>query len=852
MPVTIQPATLRYKANGEYQLADSIKGDKGAKGDPGLTPQLSVGEVATGDAGSDASVTITGTAAAPVLNMSIPKGDKGDIGATPHISVGTIQTGEPGTNVTVSFTGTPEAPILNMSVPRGYNGPAGNADLIASEYYELVFPVSKGSHCLHDGKYYEANIDINSSEGWTPGHWTEIPNVGKELADVRYQAEISANDTMNTFHNVRKITSVEAYGNAEAFGTVHLANGKNYMPDLPDITDSGSGLSVTFNGHYITVTGTESETKGYRTGTFDYDLPAGSYTIVMFADGTYTNASNCYVQFYGKRSDGTTDTLRSMYFNGATYYTWSFTASYDYVKMSVVFQGRAEFSVTDTLKLWFGIYPSGTVVTDSGISLQDGETATIPVDPANYANGVDTMQHGSTVLYHPTVKEYVDSHKIDINKELTYTTPEAFGARGDNIRDDTAALNLCVAYSLSKNIPIRGFGTYKTTQPISIIGNNFDIYIKHIRYTGNDYAVYYQGQQSKLQFGVIESSGDGMYLTGETQNMHYNTFIIGVIDAAKNGIHIHANKSIYSNRVVFDYIAGGAAYSCIYMTRDPNTQTGYSSEWHFEGGYVTRALWGIRGYIGETDVIDVYSENLGSDGNGGAIWCDMGTIPKIRYVRTGEIQNHNTVLKISGVFSKKQSPGSTGVIGMTLNAIDITELTLPSASDLVSDNAQAPTNFIIHKTGAQWVNLTNSLILWGNRFQFPQSKYIVKNISDDLDMTDQYYQDVIPQKFVIDSSDVRIDLHPTYASNCLGEFIVEQKNGYKADVYDCCGHLIFDGSDYENGIYKLKAYVVDSGLTTTASILRYDMSNQLWKIDRVSSVSSTSNFMSMINDHYGP
>lgn len=50
------------------------KGDKGDKGDIGATPQLTAGNVQTLDAGSDASVSISGSVEAPVLRFGIPRG----------------------------------------------------------------------------------------------------------------------------------------------------------------------------------------------------------------------------------------------------------------------------------------------------------------------------------------------------------------------------------------------------------------------------------------------------------------------------------------------------------------------------------------------------------------------------------------------------------------------------------------------------------------------------------------------------------------------------------------------------------------------------------------------------------
>ena len=49
------------------------------KGPIGATPELSIGTVTTLDAGEDATVTITGTDEAPVLNFGIPKGETGEI-----------------------------------------------------------------------------------------------------------------------------------------------------------------------------------------------------------------------------------------------------------------------------------------------------------------------------------------------------------------------------------------------------------------------------------------------------------------------------------------------------------------------------------------------------------------------------------------------------------------------------------------------------------------------------------------------------------------------------------------------------------------------------------------------------
>lgn len=58
------------------------KGEDGAKGDTGATPQFAIGEVTTLDSGSNATASITGTTENPLLNLGIPKGDTGTGGSS--------------------------------------------------------------------------------------------------------------------------------------------------------------------------------------------------------------------------------------------------------------------------------------------------------------------------------------------------------------------------------------------------------------------------------------------------------------------------------------------------------------------------------------------------------------------------------------------------------------------------------------------------------------------------------------------------------------------------------------------------------------------------------------------------
>lgn len=124
---------------GAVSLAFGIpEGQQGETGPIGATPDISIGTVTTGAAGSSASANITGTPENPVLNLTIPRGDKGetgetgekgDTGATPDISVGTVSTLPLGSDATASMTGTPENPVLNIGIPVGLDDVATEATL---------------------------------------------------------------------------------------------------------------------------------------------------------------------------------------------------------------------------------------------------------------------------------------------------------------------------------------------------------------------------------------------------------------------------------------------------------------------------------------------------------------------------------------------------------------------------------------------------------------------------------------------------------------------------------------------------------------------------------------------------
>ena len=57
-----------------------------------------------------------------------PQGQQGEPGAAATVTVGTVTTGEPGTDAIVTNSGTENAAVLNFTIPRGENGAGGTVE----------------------------------------------------------------------------------------------------------------------------------------------------------------------------------------------------------------------------------------------------------------------------------------------------------------------------------------------------------------------------------------------------------------------------------------------------------------------------------------------------------------------------------------------------------------------------------------------------------------------------------------------------------------------------------------------------------------------------------------------------
>ncbi len=151
------------------QGATGPQGEIGPTGPTGTSSTITIGTTTTGEPGTEATITNTGTQEAAIFNFTIPQGPtgptgpqgiqgipgiqgpqgiqgatgpQGEIGPTgptgtsSTITIGTTTTGEPGTEATVTNTGTPEAAIFNFTIPQGPTGPTNIPNF--ANYYALM------------------------------------------------------------------------------------------------------------------------------------------------------------------------------------------------------------------------------------------------------------------------------------------------------------------------------------------------------------------------------------------------------------------------------------------------------------------------------------------------------------------------------------------------------------------------------------------------------------------------------------------------------------------------------------------------------------------------------------------
>ena len=166
------PTAELTEVGGHYNIALGLP--KGDKGDPGATPQITV-QVKTGEPGTAASVKQTGTAEAPVIELTIPRGDTGNIGSltingkTPD-SAGKVELTAAdvgalsGTDATLTQAGeAADAKKVGEELNRLKDEKANKS--IVSDAWQSGKTYAVGTYCIYDDRLYKASVQTSAEPG---------------------------------------------------------------------------------------------------------------------------------------------------------------------------------------------------------------------------------------------------------------------------------------------------------------------------------------------------------------------------------------------------------------------------------------------------------------------------------------------------------------------------------------------------------------------------------------------------------------------------------------------------------------------------------------------------------------
>lgn len=184
---------------------------------------------------------------------------KGDTGITPNLQVGTVTTGNPGTSAEVTITGTPEEPVLNFKIPKGEPGTGGGGGANIDDTTPSTSTTYSSSKieseltALNDAN--AALIEVSKTEPNTEN--TELwihPNADEVQLP---QIDDSMESEQDTWSSKKIAAEVSNKANEKDLAVVAKSGSYNDLTNKPTIPTVPSTLP---NPNALTFTGAVNET----------------------------------------------------------------------------------------------------------------------------------------------------------------------------------------------------------------------------------------------------------------------------------------------------------------------------------------------------------------------------------------------------------------------------------------------------------------------------------------------------------------------------------------------------------------------------------------------------------------
>lgn len=670
--------------------------------------------------------------------------------------------------------------------------------------------------------------------------------------------------------------SITVFSDGRYANNPHIFLGKNYFPatEYMDGAYDRYGMSLQTDKHNITISGTATTGTGYilvneeRENDWDIsDLFAVGevFRIYLFGQVSEYDSPFVKVQIFDENKSRLTF-VQTRIAAGSDYArsgTLTIPEGARYARFDVAFSKDTTYDNT-----FFPVLVRDDTVVISDQTFTDGA---VNVTTENETVELCTAPYESVVGYQLALKDYIDakSSTVDfdmdeIEKTMSFVSPEMFGAYADGLHDDTAAVQACIDFAIENNKKVIGGGSYITSAPILITDDYFAVDLYEILYSGTDAAVIVNGSFNTFRFNRIRASNGSGFRVKSDIVSSFNNFYVGWVASAGNCIeYIGTQKSIVGNSLTFGYLNAGKEFNCIYHTLETSLPDGGGSNCHnnnnFTGGRLAGGKWGVYGAKGTDSYITCQFEDVAN-----ALLMDgIGTCRIIspRYAEVAFSAFDGTQLAKPArkgygvVFGIKSPYEKFPYASSKTTAVELS----PSGGQLMPlniDLSEAPLEFyhdedtpeLLGKEypGATLVRcklmsrnsnlIANEFLTFGRHIliqkpAFSWTKHVAASDAGyagdyrETDKDDEFY---IYDRFIIDESGCDYKLPPSYDLIAFDKFIVEQPEGTSCTFRDWRGTIIFNGAEYGAGAYEVKAGFKDVDYDY------YDNRNQVWTIRRIS------------------
>lgn len=307
-------ATASY-ADGVLTLGIP-RGDKGETGN-GIQSVAKTGTSGTNPVVDTYTITYTN---GQTTTFQITNGIKGDTGATPELTIGTVTTGEVGSDAAATITGTPEHPVLGLTLPRGATGDVTNL----AGTFSSASAYSAGDYVIYNDLLYVFNAD-HAAGSWTGTDATQV-KVGTELSalkedinevysgdhnypkdDIPNSFELYSTDYLYSLEalviGVSKINNINRYGSAGAKAYIIPLEGISSItyPVFKSSSNLGSFMFDEDDTIIWMYTETTADTGTEKT----FTVPENASYMLLSVSASLNNVSGWYVET--KRSENLND-----------------------------------------------------------------------------------------------------------------------------------------------------------------------------------------------------------------------------------------------------------------------------------------------------------------------------------------------------------------------------------------------------------------------------------------------------------------------------------------------------------------------------------------------------------------